>query len=37
MCREPIQGFINQRVVRDRCLTYAKALEPRRALAIVGE
>jgi hypothetical protein len=37
MCREPIQGFINQRLVRDRCLTYAKAPEPRRAMAIVGE
>jgi hypothetical protein len=37
MLCEPIQGFIDQRVVRDRCLTYAKALEPRRALSIVGE
>jgi hypothetical protein len=37
MRREPIQGFINRRVVRDRCLTYTKALEPRRALSIVGE
>src|SRR5262245_28099271 len=37
MRREPIQGFINRRVVRDRCLTSTKALEPRRALSIVGE
>src|SRR5262249_27117411 len=37
MAREPIQGFIHQRLVRDRCLTYAKAPEPRRALSIVGE
>src|SRR5262249_56635572 len=37
MACEPIQGSIHQRLVRDRCLTYAKAPEPRRALSIVGE